>query len=201
MQRRITVFGLVVMIGTLALVGSQNRLLATQGATPSASPTVCPTTTPEENADMVRRYWNEVYNERHPEVAADYLADDFVRQNPGRPQVNEPGNDDDVQRARENLEDFPDLHITVEDVIADGDRVVARLTWTGTQQAPLETWGAPVTGRAATWQMIAIYTVRCGQLAEQWIAADYLGMLRQLGVVTDDELQTIGTPTVATPAP
>lgn len=201
MQRRISVFGLVVILGILALAGSQNRLLATQGATPSASPAVCPTTTPEENVDMVRRYWNEVYNERHPEVAADYLADDFVRQNPGRPQVNEPGNDDDVQRARENLEDFPDLHITVEDVIADGDRVVARLIWTGTQQAPLEAWGAPVTGRAATWQMIAIYTVRCGQLAEQWIAADYLGQLRQLGIVTDDELQTAGTPTVATPAP
>ena len=44
-----------------------------------------------------------------------------MRQNPGRPQVNEPGNDDDIQRARENLEDFPDLHITVEDVIATGD--------------------------------------------------------------------------------
>src|SRR5215203_669400 len=201
MQRWMTVFGVAMLVGTLALAGSQSKLMAKQSGSPAVSPADCPTTTPEENVEMVRSYWNEVYNERRPEAAADYLADDFVRQNPGRPQVNEPGNDDDIQRARENLEDFPDLHITVEDVIAAGDRVVARLTWAGTQQAPLEAWGAPITGRAATWQMIVIYTVRCGQLAEQWIAADYLGMLRQLGVVTDDELQTAGTPTVATPTP
>ena len=48
---------------------------------------------------------------------------------------------------------------------------------------------------------MAIYRVRCGQLVEQWDVADYLGLLRQVGIVADDELEAVGTPTVATPAP
>ncbi len=205
MRRRVAVGGMVVLVGMLVgmlvLSGSRNRLAATQGATPGASPPGCPTTTPDQNQDLVRRYWDEVYNGRQPERADAFLTDDFVRHNPGRPQRNEPGNADDVRRARENLTDFPDLRITIEDLVAAGDRVVVRLTWTGTQQAPLETWGAPATGHRASYELVAIYRVHCGQLAEQRVVADYLGLLRQVGVVTDDELRTVGTPTVATPTP
>lgn len=200
MWRRVAVGGMVVLVGMLVLGGSRSRLAATQGATPGTSPAGCPTTTPEQNEDLVRRYWEEVYNGRQPERAEAFLTDDFVRHNPGRPQRNEPGNADDVGRARENLTDFPDLRITIEDLVAADDRVVVRLNWTGTQQAPLEVWGAPATGRRASYELVAIYGVRCGQLAEQWVVADYLGLLRQVGVVTDDELRTVGTPTAATPA-
>ena len=201
MRRWTAVAGMVVLVGLLVLGGGQSRLGATRGATPEASPPGCPTTTPDQNQDLVRRYWDEVYNGRQPERADAFLTDDFVRHNPGRPQRNEPGNADDIGRARENLTDFPDLRITIEDVVAAGDQVVVRLSWTGTQQAPLEAWGAPATGRRATYELVAIYGVRCGQLAEQWIVADYLGLLRQVGVVTDDELRTVGIPTVATPTP
>ena len=204
MPRRVAVGGMVTLVGILVLAGilvpSGSRLAATEGATPGGSPSACTTTT-DQNKHLVRRYWNEVYNDRQPERADAFLTDDFVRHNPGRPQRNEPGNADDVRRARENLADFPDLHITIDDLVAEGDQVVARLSWTGTQQAPLEVWGAPATGRRASYELVAIYRVRCGQLAEQWVVADYLGLLRQVGVVTDDELQTVGTPTVTTPAP
>lgn len=79
--------------------------------------------------------------------------------------------------------------------------MVVRLSWTGTQQAPLEVWGAPATGHRASYELVAIYRVRCGQLVEQWDVADYLGLLRQVGIVADDELEAVGTTTVATPAP
>jgi hypothetical protein len=46
-----------------------------------------------------------------------------------------------------------------------------------------------------------VWRIACGTLAENWIVKDNLTMLRQLGIVTDDELATVGTPTVATPAP
>jgi hypothetical protein len=49
--------------------------------------------------------------------------------------------------------------------------------------------------------MIVIWRVACGKLAENWAVAGRLTELRQLGIVTDDELSTVGTPTVATPAP
>jgi hypothetical protein len=61
--------------------------------------------------------------------------------------------------------------------------------------------------RRTTWRPgalrppAAIYRIACGRLAEQWVVTDYLTMLRQLGIVTDEELATAGTPTVATPAP
>jgi predicted ester cyclase len=106
-----------------------------------------------------------------------------------------------VARARENLTDFPDMHITIEDVVAAGDEVVVRLIWSGTQEDDLEPWGAPATGRGTSYDLVAIYRIACGRLAEQWVAADYLRMLRQLGIVTDEELATAGTPTVATPTP
>jgi hypothetical protein len=52
-----------------------------------------------------------------------------------------------------------------------------------------------------TRENIAIWRVACGKLREQWIVQDNLGMLRQLGVITDDEMGDVGTPTVATPMP
>jgi hypothetical protein len=86
-------------------------------------------------------------------------------------------------------------------VVATSDKVVVRLTWSGTQEDDMEAWGAPATGRRASYDLVAIYRIACGRLAEQWVVTDYLTMLRQLGIVTDEELATAGTPTVATPAP
>jgi steroid delta-isomerase-like uncharacterized protein len=140
-----------------------------------------------------------VYNDKRPESAADFLAEDFVRRHTVRPQDNAPGTDDDVARARENLTDFPDLHITIENVVAAEDEVVVHLTWSGTQEDGMEAWGAPATGRRASYDLVAIYRIACGRLAEQWVVADYLTMLRQLGIVTDEELATAATPMVATP--
>ena len=50
-------------------------------------------------------------------------------------------------------------------------------------------------------ESLVVWRVMCGELAENWIVQDNLTMLRQLGIITDEELATAGTPTVATPAP
>ena len=50
-------------------------------------------------------------------------------------------------------------------------------------------------------ESLVVWRVACGQLAENWIVQDNLTMLRQLGIITDEELATVGTPTVATPTP
>jgi hypothetical protein len=50
-------------------------------------------------------------------------------------------------------------------------------------------------------ESIIIWRVECGQIVESWIVQDNLTMLRQLGIITDEELATVGTPTVATPVP
>lgn len=189
-----------VVLISLALAGRQERGDA-QDASPAVGAPDCPTTTPEENKGLARGYFEEVYNGRDPERVEAYLADGFVRNNPGRPQENEAGNADDIARVADNLADFPDLRLTVEDLVAEGDKVVARVTWTGSQAGPIEAWGSPGTGRPTSYWLTAIYRVACGQLAEQWVVVDYFSMVRQVGIVTDDELATVGTPTVATPAP
>src|SRR5688500_12483050 len=197
-MRRIPI---LVLTAALCLVMASRLGAGAQEASPAATPPGCPATTPEQNEALVRRYWDVVYNDKRPERAADFLAEDFVRRHTVRPQDNVPGTDDDVARARENLTDFPDLHITIEDVVSAGDEVVVRLTWSGTQEDAMEAWGAPATGRRTSYDLVAIYQIACGRLAEQWVVTDYLTMLRQLGIVTDEELATAATPTVATPVP
>src|SRR5262249_9592728 len=129
------------------------------------------------------------------------LADDFVRHNAAAPQDNQPGNADDQARVQSWLTAFPDLQVTIEDLYASNDTVVSYVIWRGTQDGPLPQWGAPATGRPMERQSLVVWRIACGKLAENWIVQDNLTMLRQLGIITDDELATAGTPTVATPVP
>ena len=61
--------------------------------------------------------------------------------------------------------------------------------------------GGPATGRPMAREAAGLWRVECGQIVENWIVQDNLTMLRQLGIITDDELATVGTPTIATPEP
>ena len=76
---------------------------------------------------------------------------------------------------------FPDFKYTFEDEIAEGDRIVHRLTGQGTMQGEFQ--GMPPTGKRATWQEIHIGRFEDGKIAEHWATVDQLGMLQQLGLV------------------
>jgi steroid delta-isomerase-like uncharacterized protein len=76
---------------------------------------------------------------------------------------------------------FPDLHIKVEDVIAEGDKVVARNTVTGTHQG--EYIGLPPTGKSVTYNEIFIFRFVNGRIAETWGVGDVFSQLRQLGTI------------------
>ncbi|GAB3410012.1 ester cyclase [Flindersiella endophytica] len=82
------------------------------------------------------------------------------------------------------LRAFPDVHVKVEDVIAEGDKVVCRNTVTGTHQG--EYRGRPPTGRFVTYDEIFIFRFAGGRIAEIWGVVDLLAQLRQLGVVVGD---------------
>jgi steroid delta-isomerase-like uncharacterized protein len=204
MPRRIVpVFAVLLafLFAASAFAPGRSGPVAARQASPAAG-TPCPATSEEENAALVRRYLEEAYNERNPALAHDLLADHFVRHNAAAPHLDQAhGNTDDVARVEAWLSAFPDLHIAIEKLIAAEDMVVAWVIWRGTHDGPLPHWDAPVTGQAMERESIVIYGVACGQIAENWIVQDNLTMLRQLGVITDDELATAGTPTVATPVP
>lgn len=76
---------------------------------------------------------------------------------------------------------FPDMHLTVEDQIAEGDRVVTRWTMHGTHQGEL--MGIPPTGKAVTISGTSIDRLAGGKVAEHWAEFDLLGLMQQLGVI------------------
>jgi steroid delta-isomerase-like uncharacterized protein len=76
---------------------------------------------------------------------------------------------------------FPDLHITVEDLIAEGDKVVSRNTVTGTHKG--EHMGIPPTGKSIAYNEIFIIRFEGGRIAETWGVVDVLSQLRQLGAI------------------
>ena len=78
---------------------------------------------------------------------------------------------------------FPDLHYAVDDVVADGDKVVLRVMGSGTMHGPL--FGLAATGRSASWSEIHISRFAGGKVVEHWSVTDQLGMLQQLGLSAD----------------
>jgi steroid delta-isomerase-like uncharacterized protein len=188
---------LTVSLGAAGVTG----LAAATSSTPAAGAADCPATSPEENVALVERYVEEVYNQHNPQLAAELLADDFNRTNHARPHVSAPGLDDDIARIERSLREFPDLRGTIDDVIATEDKVVVLMTFEGTHLGAFEDTGAEASSRPAAWASILIWRVECGKLAENWVVSDRLSQFRQIGIITDAELATVDTPTVATPVP
>jgi len=79
------------------------------------------------------------------------------------------------------LRAYPDLHVTVEDMIEEGDKVVGRNTLTGTHQG--EYMGLPPTGKSITYNEIIIFRFVNGRIAETWGVVDVFSQMKQLGMI------------------
>jgi steroid delta-isomerase-like uncharacterized protein len=131
----------------------------------------------EENKALMRR-WIEAVNQGNLEVFDELCAPDFVYHDASKTMQ---GLEPYKQVLSMYLTAIPELHITLEDVIAEGDRVVTRQTYRGTQQGNL--MGIPPTGKQLTLTGMAITRVASGKVVEQWANNDDLGLLQQLDVV------------------
>ncbi|HET6444355.1 MAG TPA: ester cyclase [candidate division Zixibacteria bacterium] len=134
---------------------------------------------PEENKAIVRRFYEEFANQGIQSVAEELVASDFVDHNPPSPEF-PPGLEGLKQVFAMFLVAFPDMNLTVEDQIAEGDKVVTRLTTRGTHKG--EFMGIPPTGKTMTIGLIDIFRIEGGQLAEHWGESDTMGMMQQLGL-------------------
>jgi predicted ester cyclase len=135
--------------------------------------------TPEQNKTIARRIPEEVFNQGNLDVTDELFAPDYIEHAefpPGFPS-SLPGLKQFVALVRAA---FPDFRYTIEDEIAEGDKVVARLTASGTQKGDF--LGIPPTGKQATWTEIHICRMADGKLVEHWVEVDNLSMLQQLGV-------------------
>jgi steroid delta-isomerase-like uncharacterized protein len=135
-------------------------------------------TSPEENKAVIRR-WVETWTTGNVAAIDQLVTADFVRHDPNRPEIHGP--EAEKQLVTMGHAAFPDLHFTVEDLIAEGDKVVARVTAQSTQQGELS--GIAPTGKHVTYPVMEIYRLANGKIAEQWVIADALGLRQQLGVI------------------
>lgn len=134
----------------------------------------------EKNKELARTLIEEVWGKGNLDLTAGLLTDDFVGHVSGEPA---PLRGPEAVRSwvAQWRAAFPDVRVTVEDEIAEGDKVVSRITATGTHQHEL--MGMPATGRSVTVAAIAIERFSGGKLAEVWTMFDLAGLLRQIGVL------------------
>lgn len=130
----------------------------------------------EENKALVHRFVEDLLNKHDPAAAAEFCSPDFVGHYPGLPEVN--GLAAWQQLARAYFTAFPDLEETIEDIVAEGDRVTYRVTWRGTQRGEL--MGMLPTGRAVSVTGMRFVRIAGGRIAEQWGVDDMLGLMHQL---------------------
>ena len=136
----------------------------------------------EENKALARRSWDLV-GQHNPDALEEVYAADLVWHEP----------DQDVQGLEEAkqfysmyLSAFPDLNATVEDVIAEDDKVVTRYTIRGTHQGEIEEFGPP-TGRQVEIKGITIHRIEEGEIVEEWERYDNLSVMQQLGLVSEQQ--------------
>lgn len=127
------------------------------------------------NKALVRRFIEEVVNRNNARLLPELVAADHVRHAPDGDLYGLEGVRIDVAEWRAA---FPDLCLALEDLIAEGDRVVSRFVLLGTQAGPF--WGGPATGRAVAVGGVAIDRLAGGRLAESWVSLDAFAVLRQL---------------------
>jgi steroid delta-isomerase-like uncharacterized protein len=134
----------------------------------------------EENKDLARHSWEMLVNQQNPDAIDELYTPNFVWHEP----------DEDIQGSEEArkflgmyLSAFPDMRVTVEDVIAEGDKVVSRWTIRGTHRG--EMMGIAPTDEQIEIKGITIHRIEGGKIAEEWERYDNLGVMQQLGAISE----------------
>ena len=137
----------------------------------------------EQNKALVRRFLDQVFNNARPEVIDELLADDYVDHSASPGQA--PGAAGTRQVYDMYRTAFPALRVEIHDLVAEDDLVVVRATFTGTSRGPL--MGAPPTGKPVQIASMVIVRLRDGLFVERWEQMDLLGLMLQLGVVSQPD--------------
>ena len=136
----------------------------------------------EENKAQALRSW-EIVNQRNPDLIEEIYPPDFVWH---EPEGDIQGYEQAKQFVSTFFKAFPDISITVEDAIAEGDKVATRYTISGTHQGETEEFGPP-TGRQMALEGITIHRFEDGKIVEEWERYDNLSALQQLGLAPEQQ--------------
>ncbi len=136
----------------------------------------------EENKALVRRFVEDVINGSRPAALDEFLSESYAYHAPGMEIAGSQGLRQVFAMLRSA---FPDWREDIEDLIAEGDRVVFRVTGRGTHRGEFQ--GIPPSGRPVTVSDTDIVRIEEGRLAEHWANFDQLGMLTQIGALPTPE--------------
>jgi steroid delta-isomerase-like uncharacterized protein len=128
---------------------------------------------------FVRRWIDDGFNNRRLAVVDELFAEEFA--------VNGTviGRQGLKQSMQRHLNGFPDLHVTVDDLVADGEKVAVWYTAEGTHNGPFE--GIPATGRRVKWSGSDLFYVDAGKITRALFLSDLNGLLAQLGATPPHE--------------
>ena len=183
----ILVFVLIAtLLGSLVLPGQP--LSAAQEATPAAAE--CPATTAEENKEVVNQFLEAVHS-GDDAAAADLTAEGIDIYSP-RKGEREGDTEGFLQGQRAS---FPDATMTVDLLVAEGETVAAYVSWSGTLQGETAMISGrevsiPEGQRDAEWVGAVFFQIECGKISEAWPVIDRLGHFMDLGVITEEHLQS-----------
>jgi steroid delta-isomerase-like uncharacterized protein len=152
--------------------------------------------TTDQNKAIVRRFIQEIFVEGRRETVDELLADDFVAHT--WPSTGHPK--DDLKSAIDRTsKGLANPTFTIDDLIAEGDQVAARLTTSATQVG--EFMGMPPSGKTYKIEEIHIFRIRDGKVAEHWHQLDQMGMMKQLGAIPGAAKPEPAGATAAEPKP
>jgi steroid delta-isomerase-like uncharacterized protein len=134
----------------------------------------------ENNIQLMRRWFQEIWNEGRLETVHELFAPDGVARGQRGAEAEIRGPEEFVKFVHEIRGAFPDIKVQVEDVFGAGDKVVLR--WSGTMTHTGDALGLPPTGRTVRSRGITIARFADGKVIEGWDSWDQLGMLEQIGV-------------------
>jgi len=135
----------------------------------------------EQNKAVVRRFFEDVFNQGNLAVLTEIVAPNQINGGPGALPGMPSGPEGTKVLVTTYRNAFPDLHFTIDEQIAEGNTVVTRWTAHGTHNGELA--GIPATGKPSTVVGVGIDRIESGKIVESWGIFDQFGMLQQLGVI------------------
>jgi steroid delta-isomerase-like uncharacterized protein len=136
----------------------------------------------EQNKAIVRRLFEELWNKGNLSLADQLFAPNYEHHDASSPDFGR-GPESERKRATLYRTAFPDMHLTIEDIIAEGETVMTRWSCHGTHNGDLN--GIAPTGKQFTISGVTIARFANGKLAEGYVNWDALGLMQQLGVVPE----------------
>jgi steroid delta-isomerase-like uncharacterized protein len=138
----------------------------------------------EENKALTRRVLEEIFTEGNLDLADDLIAPDFVDHDSAMPE-DVHGVEGFKEFVRMYRSAFPDIHVEVEDQVAEGDKVATRWRAGGTHEGEIA--GVPATGNWVEITGMEISRISGGKIAEIWDNYDVMGMMQQIGAIPSPE--------------